>query len=153
MKLIKDAEPYSLEGHKSEVTHKTFSPVCCDFVARCLVKNQSKRATAEELLEHPFLKKATDLQGLIDSTYNPVSDADRQNSLDIQTIVRKSVEIEGKSMNYDDSSVVRNNNTASADQDGIHTVVEVEDDKGFNTAIRNDVDLACSIEKITEAPA
>lgn len=62
MNQIKEGPPYSLEGHKSELTYKKFSPECVDFVKRCLVKDQKQRATAEELLDHPFLKKASNLE-------------------------------------------------------------------------------------------
>lgn len=40
MNQIKEGPPYSLEGHKSELTYKKFSPECVDFVKRCLVKDQ-----------------------------------------------------------------------------------------------------------------
>ena len=36
---------------------KFASPECTDFLKRCFVRDPLKRATAKELLAHPFLKK------------------------------------------------------------------------------------------------
>jgi protein-serine/threonine kinase len=59
-----DETPYHalyLITHTRAPTLKTpqkWSPEFSDFLARCLVLNPSKRASAAELLEHPFLAKA-----------------------------------------------------------------------------------------------
>lgn len=39
-----------------------WSPAFLDFIDNCLQKDKNKRPTAEELLRHPFLKKACDIE-------------------------------------------------------------------------------------------
>lgn len=129
MKMIKEGEPYSLAGHKSEATHKPFSDACVDFVAKCLVKDQQKRATAEELLQHPFLQKATDLQHLMDNTYVQISETDGRNSLDIEATVRKSVEVEQNQNFFNENSVVRNEQVAQISNNGMNTIVKIDDEE------------------------
>lgn len=43
---------------------KNFSKELREFLDRCLEANVENRATAEELLDHPFLEKAGDLTSL-----------------------------------------------------------------------------------------
>lgn len=47
-------------GNLVEVSKATWSEHVYDFVSRCLVVDPSQRATASELLQHPFLKAASD---------------------------------------------------------------------------------------------
>ena len=43
---------------------KKLSPEFCDFLDRCLEVDVEKRASANELLEHPFLRRAADVKTL-----------------------------------------------------------------------------------------
>lgn len=49
--LIPKSEPPRLDGHH-------FSRSCKDFISLCLRKNPAERPSAEQLLAHPFLRKA-----------------------------------------------------------------------------------------------
>jgi len=46
------------QGSPSLKEPEKWSPLFLDFLARCLEQDVTQRATAKELLEHPFLKKA-----------------------------------------------------------------------------------------------
>lgn len=47
----------TVEGGPSLKDKRRWSPEFVDFVERCLVVNPDKRATAAQLLDHPFLSK------------------------------------------------------------------------------------------------
>ena len=52
------------------------SPLLADFVDRMLVRDPSQRATALELLQHPFLRNATSPASLIPLMRGPMTAAD-----------------------------------------------------------------------------
>lgn len=49
---------YNIVMNEPTQVNARFSPVFRDFVSRCLQKDPSKRATAEELLNHKFMRGA-----------------------------------------------------------------------------------------------
>ena len=58
MRLIRDLAPPRLK-HPEKASH-----LLLDFLGRALVRNPAQRATARELLKHPFLKLAAPASSL-----------------------------------------------------------------------------------------
>lgn len=94
MMVIPQQPAPTLRGQKSPLTNKPYSEELNSFLETCLVKDPEKRPTAEQLLQHEFIKKATNLEKLMEHTYEQESkDEQERNSLDVDVVARKSVEL------------------------------------------------------------
>jgi len=62
-----------------KITQGTWSPEFHDFVSKCLQKNPDNRPTAEQLLNHPFVKKANNVQPTIINLIQKSKEARRNN--------------------------------------------------------------------------
>lgn len=50
----------------SQLNNQPYSAECCDFMTHCCLKDITARWNIEKLLEHPFLKRASSLQQLME---------------------------------------------------------------------------------------
>ena len=73
MMVIPQQPAPTLRGQKSPLTNKPYSEELNSFLETCLVKDPEKRPTAEQLLQHDFIKKATNLEKLMEHTYEQES--------------------------------------------------------------------------------
>ena len=75
---------------------KTFSDEFRDFVTKCVTKDPRQRPTADEMLEHPFLKKAHGVVPLVEEVQlhileNPEEEESEDETEQVRAFIRKPV--------------------------------------------------------------
>lgn len=92
-----------------------------DFVKKCLVKNPDQRATAHELLEHPFIKDVTDKKALCDLILEAKAEVvevveDLSEEDDIMAI-KRNMSADSQSIDLDNISVASDEKDKDKDKD------------------------------------
>ncbi|GFS00533.1 serine/threonine-protein kinase 10 [Elysia marginata] len=117
---IQKAEPPSFD--RPSLWSRNFK----DFVKKCLVKNPEQRATAHELLQHPFIKDVTDKKALHDLILEAKADVvevveDLSEEDDIMAI-KRNMSADSQSIDLDSISVASDDKDKDKEDDHSHKV-------------------------------
>ncbi|CAL1525982.1 unnamed protein product [Lymnaea stagnalis] len=100
-----------------------------DFVSKCLIKNPEQRATAQELLEHPFIKGYVDKKAIMDLIYEAKAEVvevveDLTEEEDILAI-KRNMSADSQSIDLDSISLASDEKDKEHNDSRLSTVVEI----------------------------